>query len=407
MPIDDTPSPDELAEYRERARSWLKPNMPPIDQAIPHHRQDNAHLKALMRTLHSGGYSGICFPTEVGGAGLSREHHRVFCAEAAGYELPAFASNPGLAIVAPPILEFGTDAQKQHIRAMLEGRAVFAQLMSEPSGGSNMAGALTRADRDGDSWILNGSKVWSSGAWRADWGLLLARTNWDVPKHQGLSMFLVDLKLPGVEVRPIKMVDGRSDFCEEFFRDVVVPDACLLGAPGGGWTVAQNLLYHERNSAGGGSPYAFNREKGREHGGTGIDLTEIARRRGSVDDPRVHELLGEAYVLDLVAQQLVDRVTDAIRAGVLPAIAGSMLRLSAGERAVRRSTIALELGGVGAVTWERPDEAEVAMGYVRRQALCIGGGTTEMQRNLVSERLMGMPREPAADVGVPFRVVRH
>lgn len=407
MALDDAPSREELDQYRDEARTWLAANMPTIEEGVPYYDQDNARLKQLMRRLHEGGYSGICFPTELGGAGLSRYHHRVFCEEAARYELPWFIGNPGLGIIGPPILEFGTAEQKEHIRAMLEGREVFVQLMSEPSGGSNMAGALTRAERDGDSWIVNGSKVWSSGAWRADWGLLLARTNWDVPKHQGLSMFLVDMSLPGIEVRKIKMVDGTEEFCEEFFEDVLVPGNCLLGRADDGWTVAQQLLFHERDSVGGGSPYVFPHPHQTQEGSSSGSLAELVAGRAGNDDPRVLELLGEATANDVVAKQLVERVTDAIGSGHLPAIAGSILRLNAGETRVRRSTIAVELTGADSVTWEAPEDAELAHGYIGRQASCIGGGTTEMQRNLISERLLGMPREPVADRDKPFREVRH
>lgn len=408
MALEDIPAVDELHEYRLSARTWLADNMPPLDPRANPNEQPKEHLKDLARRLHSGGYSGICFPTEVGGAGLTRSHHRIFCEEALDYELPIFLGNPGLSIIAPPIMEFGTHEQRQQVAAMLRGDRLFVQMMSEPSGGSDMAGALTRADRDGDSWILNGSKIWSSGAWRADWGLVLVRTNWDVPKHRGLSLFLLDLNLPGITVNKIKMVDGTAEFCQEFFSDVVVPNDCLLGEPNDGWTVASRLLFHERDAVGGGSPYTFHRPHARRSArSNGADVVDVIRRYGRNTDLRSRELLAEAHANELVSRQLIHRVTSGISTGAMPAIAGSLLRLSSGVTSVRRSSIALEIAGREGVTWEvTSEDASPGEQFIARQASCIGGGTTEMQRNLISERLMGMPREPAADKDRAFSEVR-
>jgi alkylation response protein AidB-like acyl-CoA dehydrogenase len=409
MALDDVPAPDELEAYRREARAWLADNMPPLDPKENPNEQSKEHLKDLARRLYSGGYSGICFPAEVGGAGLSRYHHQAFCEEAADYELPVYLGNPGLSIIAPPIMEFGTPEQRQHVAAMLRGERLFVQMMSEPSGGSDMAGALTRADRDGDSWVLNGSKIWSSGAWRADWGLVLVRTNWDVPKHRGLSLFLLDLSLPGVTVNNIKMVDGTEEFCQEFFDDVLVPHGCLLGEPNDGWTVASRLLFHERQAVGGGSPYNFNRPKSAKASSSrGADLTGLARKYGRLSDARSRELIGEAHANERVSAQLIERVSDGVASGELPPIAGSMLRLNAGVTSVRRGSIALELAGTDGLIWaDDDDDGHPAEQFIARQAACIGGGTTEMQRNLISERLLGMPREPAADKDRAFSEVRQ
>jgi alkylation response protein AidB-like acyl-CoA dehydrogenase len=407
MGLEDVPTTTELEEYRTRARAWLADNMPALDPLASPQDQTKETLRDLMRRLWDGGYSGICFPKELGGQGLSRYHHRAFCEEAAGYELPIFVGNPGLSIIAPPIMEFGTDKQKEHITAMLRGDEIFVQMMSEPSGGSDMAGALTRADRDGDTWMLNGSKIWSSGAYRADWGLILVRTDWSVPKHRGLSLFLLDLSLPGVTVNKIKMVSGSEEFCQEYFDNVPVPADCLLGQPNDGWSVASRLLFHERDAVGGGSPYAFNRPASRRMGAAN-DLGELARRSGTASDPRVRELVGEARANDLVSRQLIEYVTEGIHLGRYPAIAGSLLRLNIGVTTVRRSTIAVEIAGREGVTWEEGDvNPHPGEDFISRQTLSIGGGTNEMQRNLISERLLGMPREYAADKDKPFGEVRR
>jgi alkylation response protein AidB-like acyl-CoA dehydrogenase len=406
--IDATPDADELVRYRMQAREWLASNMPPLDPRSDPNEQPKEHLKDLARRLHSGGYSGICFPTEVGGAGLTRAHHSVFCEEAADYELPVYLGNPGLSIIAPPIMEFGTDQQREHVAAMLRGDRLFVQMMSEPTGGSDMAGALTRADRDGDVWVLNGSKIWSSGAWRADWGLILVRTDWTVPKHQGLSLFLLDLSLPGVTINNIKMVDGTEEFCEEFFDDVELPNDCLLGTPNDGWTVASRLLFHERQAVGGGSPYNFNRPKTARRTSRGADLLDVATRAGRTEDPTARQLLAESHANEVVGAQLISRVSDGVGSGALPPIAGSLLRLNSGVNASRRSSIALELAGSDGLTRAADDDSDFpAEQFIGRQAMSIGGGTVEMQRNLISERLLGMPREHTPDKGRPFNEVRR
>ena len=409
MGLDDVPSHDELEEYRARAKSWLAANMPRLDEQPPgaEESQGPERLRDLIHRLADGGYNGICFPTELGGAGLSRFHHRAFLQEALEYELPTHIGNPGLGIIGPPILEFGTPAQKQHIAAMLRGDEIFVQMMSEPSGGSDMAGALTRAERDGEVWVLNGSKIWSSGAWRSDWGLVLVRTDWSVPKHRGLSMVLLDLSLPGVTINKIKMVNGAEEFCQEFFDDVHVPADCILGEPNDGWTVANRLLFHERDTVGGGSPYAFSRPSS-DRSVPNQDLADLARRAGLSDDPSVQELLGRSHADDVVSRQLIAWVTEGINTGHFPPVAGSLLRLNIGVNVVRRANAAIEIAGPDGVTWEADDTSpHAADQYIFRQALSIGGGTVEMQRNLISERLLGMPREPAPDRGKPFSEVQR
>lgn len=406
--IDAIPDGGELERYRRDAKEWLAANMPPLVPGADPNLQSAALLKDLAKRLHSGGYSGICFPTDVGGAGLTREHHRVFCEEAAGYELPVYLGNPGLSIISPPIMEFGTEEQREHVAAMLRGDRLFVQMMSEPSGGSDMAGALTRADRDGDVWRLNGSKIWSSGAWRADWGLILVRTDWSVPKHRGLSLFLLDLSLPGITVNNIKMVDGTDEFCEEFFDDVLVPHSCLLGQPNDGWTVASRLLFHERQAVGGASPFNFNRPKSTRASSRGSDLVAVALRHHRTDDSITRQLLGEAHANERVAGQLITRVSDGVASGAMPPIAGSLLRLNSGVTAMRRGSIALQIAGSEGASWALDDtSSQPPEQFIARQASCIGGGTNEMQRNLISERLLGMPREPAADKDRPFTEVRH
>ncbi len=403
---------EELDAYRQRVRAWLADNMPKLEPGADWNplRDDDdraSRARELQRRLYDGGFAGICYPQEYGGQGLSIEYQRVFDQESGGYELPVLFSVPTLSICGPTILEFGTEDQKhRYIPAFIRGDELWVQFMSEPSGGSDMAGALTRASRDGDVFLLNGSKIWSTYAFRSDFALCLARTNWDVPKHRGLTMFIVPIHHPGITVNQIKMVDGTEEFCEEFFDDAVIPAENVLGQVDDGWTVATRLLFHERASVGGASPYTSGRMAG---GGEAArdELVELAKARGKGDDPLVRRLIGQAEALSIVHGQLVERVRKGLETGYFPGPAGSLVRLYAGTAAVERATIALEIAGDEAVVWDGDADGRYGIGYIKRQSSCLGGGSTEMARNIISERILGMPREYAADRDVAFRDVRR
>lgn len=403
---------EELGAFRTRVQSWLAENMPKLEPGVRWDplRDDDGHAsraRELQRRQYEGGFAGICYPVEYGGQGLPIDYQRVFDQESEGYELPLLFSVPTLSICGPTILEFGTEEQKQrYIPAYIRGDELWVQFMSEPSGGSDMAGALTSATRDGDVFIMNGSKIWSTYAYRSDFALCLARTNWEVPKHRGLTMFIVPIHHPGITVNQIKMVDGSEEFCEEFFDDVVIPAANVLGEVDQGWTVATRLLFHERAAVGGASPYTSGRMPG---GGQSArnDLIDTARASGTAGDPVVRRLVGQAEVLTIVQGQLIDRVRTGLETNYFPGPAGSLVRLFAGTAAVERASIALEVAGDEALAWDGDGDGRYGIGYVRRQAACLGGGSTEMARNIISERVLGMPREYAADRDVAFRDVRR
>ncbi|MGB8790303.1 MAG: acyl-CoA dehydrogenase family protein, partial [Mycobacterium sp.] len=233
---------ESVAAFAERARTWLADNMPRIDDPNdpPYaDRGDEAswqHVRQLQRRLYDGGFAGICFPTEYGGLGLDIAYQKAFDVESACYEMPLIFNTPTFTICCPTILDTGSEEQKrQHISAALRGDEVLVQLLSEPSGGSDLAGVITRAERRGDKWVINGAKTWSTGAFAADYGLLLARTNWDVPKHEGLTMFLVRIDSPGITLRRIKQVNGSTEFCEEFFDDLELGDDAVVGEVDKGW----------------------------------------------------------------------------------------------------------------------------------------------------------------------------
>jgi alkylation response protein AidB-like acyl-CoA dehydrogenase len=267
----------------------------------------------------------------------------------------------------------------------------------------------TRAERRGDTFVLSGTKIWSSAAYAADYALCLARTDWDVPKHEGLTMFLVKVAQPGIEVRQIRQVDGSSEFCQEFIDGVEIPAANVVGEVNGGWAVASRQLFHERSSMGGESPFMSGPHPGRDRMTSTRELISLVRAAGRAADPATGELVAEYHCLGRISAWLGDRVGTAIRAGQLPPAASSVARLFSGESTTRRAEIALELAGPLAVMSDpaAPVEPAVGVRFLARQGGSLGGGSTEMARNIISERLLGMPREPAADKGIPFSQVKR
>jgi alkylation response protein AidB-like acyl-CoA dehydrogenase len=403
---------ESVAAFAERARTWLADTMPRIDPTNPPYadRGDEAswqHVRELQRRLYDGGFAGICFPTEYGGLGLDIEHQKAFDAESACYEMPLILNTPTFTICCATILDTGSEDQKrQHISAALRGDEVLVQLLSEPSGGSDLAGVITRAERRGDTWVINGAKTWSTGAFAADYGLLLARTNWDVPKHEGLTMFLVSMASPGITLRRIKQVNGSTEFCEEFFDDLELSNDAVVGEVDKGWEVASRQLYHERRAVGGGSEFASgsgaenNQEQAPEY-------HAMVRAAGLADNERVREAAGRALTHRAVWEQLINHVYRGVLDGSLPAAGGSLIRLFQAEEVALEVDTALAIAGDAGVVDGPAGLLAVGERYLSRQTAALGGGTTEMARNVIGERVLGFPREYAADRGVPFNQVKH
>jgi alkylation response protein AidB-like acyl-CoA dehydrogenase len=365
------------------------------------------HQRDLHRRLFDGGFAGICFPEEYGGLGLTLEHQRAFNAETVGYEMPDVIQIPTFVPCAAVLLEFGTEEQKRkYIPPMLKGEAIWMQFLSEPSGGSDVAAALTTAVRDGDEWVVNGSKVWTTGAWFSDYGLCLLRTNWDVPKHRGLSVFILPIHQEGVELHRIEMINGSKEFCQEFLTDVRIPDSDRVGEVDQGWTVGTRWMFHEKNAMGGDSPYVT----GTFHSNVSSDdsdvVAQLAAATGRGADPSAQELVGEALTLDLAMGALAERVTTGMHTGALNETSAAIARLMSATVHIRHLTISLDLAGANAAATLADDPfAEDGFNFLERQVTSIGGGTTEMARNNISERVLGMPREVTHDKNMPFRDV--
>jgi alkylation response protein AidB-like acyl-CoA dehydrogenase len=395
----------DVEEFRNRVRAWLDSEAPPArgGEAAPpldreHERADVVRARRLQRSLFDAGLAGITWPVEYGGLGLSAQHDQVFRDETLRYDLGQTYFMIAIGTMGPTILQVGTEEQKWALLPpILRGETTWCQLFSEPNAGSDVASLQTRAVRDGDRWIVSGQKVWTSGAHRADRGALLARTDPSVPKHQGLSMLLVDMHAPGVEVRPLRQATGESHFNEVFFTDVEIPIDQVLGEVNGGWRTTTSMLMNERVAI--GSMRTTSRE-----GGHFTAALAAARAVGATGDPVVRQELAELYTRQRLLTFIAERVQAALRSGQVPGPEGSVAKLANSDLARRGPEVAARLLGAASVAWS-PDQADGerwSRAVMSRFVLSVGGGTSEIQRNIMGERVLGLPPEPSVDRGVPF-----
>jgi alkylation response protein AidB-like acyl-CoA dehydrogenase len=403
-----SPEDDVLADYRRAARVWLGRNMPrrdgpPQDHEVGYYTPEvMASNRALQRRLFEGGYAGITWPREYGGQGLPSAYEWAFLEEAADFVLPDFGALTitTFYVCVPTMLAHAApEFLGRFVPKVLAGEQLVCQFFSEPSSGSDLAAARTRATWDGEQWIINGQKIWSTFAHLADSGMCLARTDWDVPKHQGLTWFLVPCDAPGVTIRPIKQINEVAEFCEEFFDDVVVSDRNRLCQVNEGWALTRTMFVFERGAGRPGDGPAFEGP-----GAMAPDLVELARQAGRIHDPLVRQKLARAHTHDFVASALGARIAEMGRLGLLDPGVASYVKLFRGTYSPWRARLAVEIGGGGAMTWDPadPDGAEAALAYLRGRGASIAGGTNETQRNVIGERALGLPREPSFDTRKPF-----
>jgi alkylation response protein AidB-like acyl-CoA dehydrogenase len=394
MDFDDSP---EEAAFRAEARAWLKAHArprPPGSVADRRRLRDpspeaqRAHVaasRAWQRTLYEGGWAGITWPVAYGGRGGSPMQQVVFNQEQAGFEVSAGALTVGLAMVAPTLMTWGTEDQKDgHLGAMLRGDEMWCQLFSEPGAGSDLAGLTTRADRSGDDWVVNGQKVWTSFAQHSDWAILLARTNRDAPKHRGITYFLLDMSSPGVEVRPLRQIDGVAHFNEVFLTDVRVPGNHVVGPVDGGWKVAQTTLQSERVAIGSGQGLRFD------------DVAGLVATTGSGHDPLLRQEIAAAFIRFELLRYLGLRVQTAVSQGRPPGPESSVMKLAFSRRAAATADLCLALEGSAGMLGVpiAPDGGFWQQQFLSQWSSRIGGGTDQIQRNIIGERVLGLPRDP-------------
>jgi alkylation response protein AidB-like acyl-CoA dehydrogenase len=399
--VTDAPA-SELDAFRARCREFVdaRRHMAGRHQSGESDDESRARAVAYQRALADADLAGITFPEEYGGAGLTIEHQRVFNEEAEGFESPASLFMIGLGMCAPTILMFGTEEQKRALLpGLLRADTLWCQLFSEPGAGSDIASLQTRAVRDGDEWVVNGQKVWTSGAHYCDYGLMLARTNPDVPKHRGISMFVVAMRTPGVDPRPLRQIDGRAHFNEVFITDARLPETALLGPVDEGWRCAVTMLMNERAALGAGNS------------GQGLSsepfegLVALARLHGVDRDPLVRQALADIYLRERTLLLLGARLRAAAQAGRAPGPEASVGKIAITALDKLATGLALNIAGPGGVAWEVGDGAaeDRKRAFLQAPGISIAGGTTEVQKNIIGERVLGLPKEPQVDRDVPFR----
>ncbi len=403
-----------VEQFADEASKWLSAHAQPRgDEAATHKSGGESFSVAVFHALGTEqeqhlldelvswnqlkaevGYHAITWPSEYGGLGLSKEHARAYARLELAFSVPVrhetFSVTTGL--VAPTVERFGTEEQKQRfVTTFLRADQLCCQLFSEPGAGSDLAGVGCRAVPDGDEWVLQGQKIWSSGAQYSQWGLLLARTDPDVPKHRGITAFLVPVRAPGVEIRPIKQMSGGASFNEVFFDGARVPDSLRLGAVGDGWNVALTTLGFERESSGSGGG-------SRRPGGSFQELLVSARALGRTGDPIVRDRLAQVYIRTRVQEMIGLRAEAGRQMGAPPGPEGSIGKLVWTDNLEFVSEVASLVVGPALLadtgqwaTYEWTEHVLGAPGYR------IAGGSDEIQRNIVGERVLGLPGEPRVD----------
>lgn len=404
MNFEDSP---EEAAYREKVCAWIAANAPDMSRLAPEERR-NWHEKhkevagIWQATKADSGYGCISWPVEWGGAGGTAIEEAIFNQEEgrAGLQFTYFMT--GLHMLLPALLEHNKDPLSLSLLPpAIRGDKIWCQLFSEPSSGSDSAGIRTAAVPGGDEWVVNGQKVWNSGAQIADYGMLIARTDPDVPKHKGLTAFWIDMKTPGVEVRPIRMMSGDNELNEVFLTDVRIPDSQRVGEIGGGWKVVISTLMNERAALGSGSGLSWR------------DIMALAKDVPSwdgsaLDDPAFREWLADLYVDAEAIRLLSFRTLTSLSKGTAPGPEGSAGKLLWSDLAGNLSSQALDILDHGGLV-DDPESAPMNGAFQHRflwaPGLRLGGGTDEIMKNIIAERVLGLPGDVRVDKNVPFREV--
>ncbi len=401
--MDFNDSPEE-ADFRAEARAWLAENAEPKTPGkVYKYKRGEPELIPAARAWEAkkfeGGFSGIALPKEYGGRGETRLQQIIFAEEEANYLIPppVFSISHGMAV--PTMLAYATEEQKQrYVPATLRGDEIWCQLFSEPAGGSDLAGLRTRSVRDGDEWVINGQKIWTSGAHYADMAILVTRSDPDAPKHKGLTYFFLDMKSPGIEIRPIKQVSGFANFNEVFMTDLRIPDAQRLGDVGQGWQVAITTLMNERVSSGVRPAPDFE------------DIFQLTRDiklddGPAIADPAVREKLADWYVKAQGVKLIRARLMTALSRGERPGPENSVSKLVSSFRRQEIAHFGMDLMDMSGAMMD-PDKMPSRALY--QQALLdspggrIAAGSDEILRNIISERVLGLPPDIRVDKEKPF-----
>ncbi len=404
MDFEDT---QDEAQFRSEVKDWLKANATPRsgDNRTGRAEQSEADLLAEAKVWQAkkadAKYAQITWPEEFGGRGGSPIQNVIYGQEEAKYDVPRGFFDIGLGMCIPTLMAYATKEQLgRYVQPALRGEEVWCQLFSEPAAGSDVAGLRTKAEKDGDDWVVNGQKVWTSGAHYSDYGILVVRTDPNVPKHKGLTMFFLSMKTPGIEVRPIKQISGGANFNEVFFNDVRIPDSQRLGKVGDGWKVALTTLMNERLAIGGG--------------GAGPDYHEmmaLARELELEDGPAlrnalVRDKIADWYVRGKGLQYTRYRTLTALSKGQTPGPEASIGKVVTAPKAQDLASFAMDLQDMGGIMMDddaSPGSAAFQLSYMSAPGFRIAGGTDEILRNIIAERVLGLPQDVRVDKEVAFK----
>ena len=398
MHIGDSP---EEAAFRAEARAWLELHASRRGDgdgdSSSHHRDLDAHVAACrdwQKVLYDNGWAGITWPRQFGGRGGSAIESAIFAEEQAQFDVAVGSFAVSIGMVGPTLMAHGTpEQQERHLGPILRGEEVWCQLFSEPGAGSDLAGLRTTAVLDGDHWVVNGQKVWTSMGQYAEYGILLARTDPDAPKHAGITYFLVDMKTPGIDVRPLVQMTGVAHFNETFLTDVRIPAENVVGQVHGGWAVANTTLSAERSHIGAGGGWSVEQ------------LIELAQSLGRADDPVIRQGLAAAHCRAATMKYLGYRLRTAMSQKRMPGPEMLVMKLAFARHWARTADLAAEILGAGMMLWgdDAPADNEWNHNLLSQFAVRLGGGTDEIQANIIAERGLGLPREPDPSKGLPWR----
>ncbi len=398
MDFNDTPT---QAAFRSQATTWLAENIPtdrnffqltPLKQA-----------KRWQKHKYDSGWACLGWAPEYGGRGASAVEEVIWRQEEAKYSIPQNFFVIGQGMIAPTLMTWASEEDKaRYLPPLASGEEVWCQLFSEPAGGSDLAALRTRAEFDGDEWVLNGQKIWTSGAHYSDFGIIVVRTNPDIPKHKGLSFFFIDMKSPGIEIKPIKQLTGESDFNEVFFEDVRVPDQNRLGEVGQGWQVALTTLMNERAAIGA--------NLGEVDVSVAISVAKDIEIDGrpAIENSAVRSKIANWYLQESGLKYSSYRTLTALSRGDLPGPENSIGKLVAARKMQAMSSYLLDLMDYGGVISDKAVSelsAKIQYSYMSAAGLRIAGGTDEIMSNIIAERVLGLPQEPRTDKGIPFKDV--
>jgi alkylation response protein AidB-like acyl-CoA dehydrogenase len=376
--VDLTLSPSEEA-FRDELREWLSANHPG--------REPEGDLAGFefrrewQRQLHESGWAGVSWPQEYGGRGATLVEQAIYNEEFVRAQAPSTANVLGLAMGGPTVIAHGTEEQKRrYLEPILSAQEIWCQGFSEPGSGSDLASVKTRGVRDGDEWVVTGQKVWTTLAHHAKWCMLVARTNPDAPKHQGLTYFLMDMEQDAIQVRPLRQITGEAEFNELFIEEARIPNDNIIGGEGNGWAVAITTLMHERATLAFGLQIAVKRALG--------ELIEEARDSGAAADPQVRDRLAQLYIEAEVLRLNAYRGLTAIMRDGVPGPEGSLGKWQWADVNQALTELAMDVRGPRAVLYDET----WTFRFLRARANSIEGGTTEILKNIVAERVLGLPR---------------